>query len=173
MRFIFATLALLSLVACAGSKEASTEPTTPEETVAEVQKPWHELEGREKGKFMDEVVVPTMGALLKEHDAEEFAEVGCKTCHGKDPKAAGFELPTPDLPKLNPADNFAEHKEREPEAFKFMTEVFTPKMVEILGEKPYDAATNEGFGCFACHTMKEAPAAADAAPTDEAAAPAE
>ena len=86
--------------------------------------------------------------------AEEFAEVDCKTCHGKDPKAAEFKMPSPDLHKLDPADNFAHEKADHPDEVKFMMEVFTPKMVELLGEKPFDPATGEGFGCFSCHTRK-------------------
>ena len=174
-----AAAALLLLTACASSPdtadtvdriEAPVEETAPAEeapatetpaeeapaTEAEApEKKWHELKGRERGAFMKNVVTPTMGALLKQMNAEEFAEVDCKTCHGKDPKAVKFKMPSPDLHKLDPSDNFAHEKADHPEEVKFMMEVFTPKMVELLGEKPYDPATGEGFGCFSCHTMKK------------------
>lgn len=148
--------ATVALAACASSKEASQpEPeTAPAEEVAVAQKTWDQLEGKEKGKFMKEVVLPTMGDLLKEYDAEEFAEVNCKTCHGESAKERHFEMPTPDLPRLDPTDNFAKEKDHDPAMTKFMMEKFKPRMQELLNEEPYNPETGKGFTCFECH-MKE------------------
>ncbi len=173
MRSLFLFPALLLVITACSSTQEKTAPASeaPVTEAKAVQKSWEQLEGKEKGAFMKEVVLPTMGALLQKQDPEEFAEVTCKTCHGKDPKAVHFEMPSPELPKLNPADMFAEHKAHDAEMVTFMMEVFTPKMVEVLGVEGYDPETHTGFGCFSCHTMKDAPAATPAA--EPAAAPVE
>ena len=42
-----------------------------------------------------------------------------------------------------------------PDMVKFMSEKVSPAMAEIFGKKPYDPATNEGFGCGGCHKMNK------------------
>ena len=36
---------------------------------------------------------------------------------------------------------------------KFMGEKVSPQMAALFGKKPYDPATNEGFGCGGCHKI--------------------
>ncbi|MCC6215336.1 MAG: hypothetical protein IT376_10735 [Polyangiaceae bacterium] len=126
---------------------ASAAPPAP--------KAWKELQGEERGKFMKEVVVPKMAALLQEHDAKKFAEVTCATCHGPGAKDGKFEMPAASLPKLDPKDGFAKHKKTAGGAAmtKFMMERVTPEMAGLLGMPVYDPATHAGFGCGGCHTM--------------------
>jgi hypothetical protein len=35
-----------------------------------------------------------------------------------------------------------------------MSEKVVPDMAAALGEKPFDPATNTGFGCGGCHEVK-------------------
>ena len=67
-------------------------------TPAEV--PWKQMTKQQRGRYMKQVVTPKMQALFQAHDAKHYTKFGCATCHGKDAKAKGFEMPNPDLPKL-------------------------------------------------------------------------
>lgn len=152
---IFSSLSLLVLAACGSTPSAETAADGAK-AAAEQPKAWTALETpEEKGAFMKDVVVPTVQELVRTHTGNAAAEVNCKSCHGQDPQAVGFKMPSPDLPALNPEGFFAEHNQ---DMVKFMAEVLTPKMVEVLGVEPYNPETHQGFGCFACHTMKQAPA---------------
>ena len=43
---------------------------------------------------------------------------------------------------------------KKPEIVKFMSEKVVPDMANALGEKPFDPATKQGFGCAGCHEVK-------------------
>ena len=88
------------------------------------------------------------------HDAERFAEVGCETCHGPEPKQRRFEMPSDHLPRLDPTGRFAAHEKTEPEITAFMIDEVVPTMAEALGLPVYDPETKQGFGCFRCHLEK-------------------
>ena len=107
---------------------------------------------RDKAALMKMEVKPQMAAVFKGFDAEVFKAVGCKTCHGKNPKAVGFAMPSPDLPKLDPTDGFKAHKASDPKITEFMMRTVRPKMVEILGVEAWSPKNPKGFGCFSCHT---------------------
>lgn len=155
---IISSLSLLVLAAC-GSTQSKDTAADGAKAAAEQPKPWTALETpEEKGAFMQDVVVPSIQELLRSHTGDATLEVTCKSCHGQDPQAVGFKMPTPDLPALNPEDFFAEHRAHNAEMVQFMAEQLTPKMVEVLGVEPYNPETHQGFGCFACHTMKQTPA---------------
>lgn len=149
---------------CSSSDSADKPSGGVVEAKAETAVAWADRNWKQKQAFMKEVVQPEMGALLTGRDAEEFPEVTCKTCHGADPMASKFKMPSPELPALDPTDKFAGHFADDPEMTKFMMETFNPKMIELLGVEPWSMDNQEGFGCFSCHTMKQAaPAAMDAA----------
>jgi hypothetical protein len=107
----------------------------------------------EKMDFMKKTVVPKMKPLFQKFDAKEFANFGCKTCHGKDPQKAKFKMPSPDVPALD----FAALKagKQKPEMAKWMGEVVKPEMAKLLKEEEYTDANPKGFGCLACHEMKK------------------
>ena len=44
--------------------------------------------------------------------------------------------------------------EQHPKVFDFMAKQVEPTMASLLGEQPFDSETQEGFGCFGCHTKK-------------------
>jgi len=113
------------------------------------------LTHEEKAEFMKTKVVPPMKEAFQKFDPEHYKNFGCKTCHGKDPKATKFKMPSPDLPKLD----FAALKagKQKPEVAKWMGEVVKPQMAKIMGQKEFDPAHPDqgGFGCLECHEQKK------------------
>jgi hypothetical protein len=118
---------------------------------------WADMTKEQKGKFMKKVVMPKMQPLFAAFDPDDFKEIKCSTCHGKDPKAAGFKMPTADLPEL-PAthEGFVELAQKKPKVMGFMRDQVLPTMADLLGQKRFDPAKPQegGFGCMKCHTMK-------------------
>lgn len=103
----------------------------------------------QKVAFMKAHVVPRMSKVFQAADAKKYAEFGCKTCHGpqyKDPQVF--------LPKLQMKDGKITAFETKPQLAKFMAEKVTPEMAAAMGQKPYDPATKQGFGCGGCHTVE-------------------
>jgi len=116
---------------------------------------WAAMNEAERKAYMKDVVMPKMTEVLQAGDPEEFAKVNCATCHGSSAKSGAFEMPNPELPPLDPSDGFAEDKRKHPEMFEFMASAVVPEMAKLLGVSPYDPETQQGFGCFHCHTMKQ------------------
>jgi hypothetical protein len=158
MSFVFAGCLFLVLSACGGSQppaEAAPAGEAPsggaEGPAAPPSKPFDELTQNEKLDVMKKVVVPTMKPLFQAQNAEKFKDFGCTTCHGPHAKQGKFDMPNPDLPKLNFADNMKVHKEKTPEMLTFMMEKVKPEMAKALNLPEYDPATKKGFGCGECH----------------------
>jgi hypothetical protein len=113
------------------------------------------LTKEEQTDYMKKQVVPTMKPLFQKFDAKHYANFGCKTCHGKDPKATKFKMPTPDLPKLD----FAALKagKQKPKVAKWMGEVVEPEMAKLLQKPVYNPEHPDPsqFGCLGCHEQKK------------------
>jgi hypothetical protein len=113
------------------------------------------LTKEEQTDYMKKQVVPTMKPLFQKFDAKHYANFGCKTCHGKDPKATKFKMPTPDLPKLD----FAALKagKQKPKVAKWMGEVVEPEMAKLLQKPVYNPEKPDPsqFGCLGCHEQKK------------------
>ena len=107
----------------------------------------------EKVKFMKTKVMPTMKPLFQKFDKKEFGKFTCKTCHGKDPAKAKYEMPTTDLPALD-FDAIKAGKE-DPKMVEFMAKVVKPEMAKLLNEPEMTESQPKGFGCLDCHTMKK------------------
>jgi hypothetical protein len=114
---------------------------------------WETMTHEARMDYMKKTVVPTMKPLFQQFDAKHYANFGCKTCHGKDPKATKFKMPTPDLPKLD----FAALKagKQKPQIAKWMGEVVKPNMAKLLHMPEYTEANPKGFGCLECHMEKK------------------
>ena len=152
--------AVSASLACGGSEPGAAGPG-PEEATAGGERtdapeaanvPWDDRTPRQKAQFMNEVVVPTMKALFQQFDGQRFAEFGCPTCHGPNAREVQFHMPngihplsTASMPR--PDSDDAE----EARWATFMSQQVVPKMAELIGEPPYDPATQQGFGCFQCH----------------------
>lgn len=110
----------------------------------------------QRGKFMAMVVVPRMRPVFQAFDSKEFAEFGCKTCHGKNARERGFEMPNPEILALPSTHaEFSALMKEKPEWVKFMSEKVTPEMASLLGA-PFDPQNPPpgAFGCGNCHTSK-------------------
>lgn len=156
---VLLTFALVGACAASQIPSASSAAETPPKKApagplaeaVEVVKPWKDLTKKEKAAYMKAVVLPRMAALLKSIDGEEFAEVKCATCHGADAKEVGFEMPNGLHPL--PADETLMEAARkaDPDLAEAMAKKVVPEMARLLGQPPYDPATGQGLGCFACH----------------------
>ena len=174
---VLLALTTSALFACGGSQPAANPPatdtgvSTPDvskavpgaapsteadagatPSVAETDAPhFDDLPQDKKVEVMATKVVPNVGKLFKEHDAKKFDKFGCATCHGPQKK----DDPRKVLPKLTLSNGGSEKlAKQKPEMMKFMGEQVVPAMAAALGEKPFDPATNKGFGCAGCHTVE-------------------
>jgi hypothetical protein len=137
---------------------AGAAPAAADEpVVGPPQVAWKDMTKEQKGKFMKAAVMPKMKAAFQTFDPDLFAKFTCQTCHGKDPKARGFKMPSPDLFVLpsTPAE-FAPLMEKKGKWMKFMGETVKPTMAGLLGLPNYDhkAPVPGAFGCGGCHTSK-------------------
>jgi hypothetical protein len=138
----------------AGAPEEEAGATEAAEAGAPAQPTWADLKDVDQKKdFMKNVVVPKMTSVFQDFDAKHFKKVSCVTCHGKSAMKGKFDMPNPKLPKLDPAHEFAKEMKHKAAITKFMMNTVVPTMSDLLGMKPYDPETHQGFGCFNCHTM--------------------
>lgn len=178
----------LSLVSCGGGT-AATSDTTPNgpataggdahttpaaaagdpadlpampEGIAGPPTNWDDMAPEAKGQWMAEHVVPTMGPLFAAYDSTRYADITCATCHGPNARDVHFAMPSPALPVLPQFGTAAwdELAAREPRAIAFMATRVEHAMAAVIGEHPYDPATQQGFACTNCHTMQATVAAA-------------
>jgi len=120
-------------------------------------RPWSRMTDREKGRYMDQTVMPVMTALLQAYDPAHFSNVTCATCHGANARAVHFHMPNTlaPLPAFGtPASQALMARERR--MFEFMGTRVVPAMAQLLGQQPYNPQTHQGFGCFNCHAHEAA-----------------
>jgi cytochrome c553 len=143
---------VLLTVACGSKPPTTTTPKADEEAVVVLPDvPFDKLDHDQRIAFMKQKVVPVMKPLYQKHDAKDFAEFGCKTCHGDDVKDGHFDMPNPKLPKLNFKDHNSKYKK---EDLEWMGKEIMPTMGKILDLPLYSEANPKGFGCLACHTLE-------------------
>lgn len=163
-RLGLAALALtLALAGCGGastqdqSAAAATNESGSEDTASTALRSppelWASMDHDARADWMRAEVVPHMQAAFADYDRARFANVGCRTCHGANAREEGFAMPSRSLPAL-PATGTPEQRQMVrdyPEGTRFMFNHVMPSMQTLLGAAPFDAATGEGFTCFACH----------------------
>lgn len=110
------------------------------------------LSHEEQVKFMKQKVNPAMKAAFQKFDPKDYANFGCKTCHGKDPQKSKYKMPNPDLKPLDFAAITA--GKEDPKMIEFMSKTVKPEMAKIMGV-PEMTETQDGFGCLDCHTQKK------------------
>ena len=146
IRSVWVLVPALFAVVIASCSEQPKE--TGEVTLKIANLKWPEMKGKQKGLYMQEVVLPSMKELFSDD-----ADFGCMDCHGENADAVSFKMPNT-LDPLDPANMpFQSEDEEVRKIAKRMLEVVTPKMVELLSATAYDPKTQKGFGCFGCHAM--------------------
>jgi len=137
-----------------GRATIASQPET-EAPGAQASPAWKDMSRQERKEFMKSTVLPKMKQLFIGYNAHDFSDMNCATCHGAGVHDGSFKMPNPQLPKL-PSDEagFRELMKNKPEATQFMGKQVVPTMARFVDQPPYDPATHEGFGCFACHTKK-------------------
>ena len=137
-------LLALSLLACGPHGETG---------VPEGQsKPWADMDDDERMQHMAAVVMPRMQAVFQGHDPDRFADFGCATCHGSGSSNGTFDMPNPELPKLDAANLYKQHRKASPDITKLMWKEVEPAMGESL-------ALTYGLGeaqlsCKSCHIVE-------------------
>lgn len=160
---LFIGVSASALWACASSTPEAQAPATedtaaseasaaPAQSAAPAPLPttWQkDMPKEQQIAFMKEKVIPAMTPVFKEHDAKEFANFGCETCHGPE-----YKTPTQYLPALTFKDGKLTAFETDPEISKWMAEKVVPAMASAMGMEPFNPETKQGLGCGACHAIE-------------------
>lgn len=171
MKHSLAALLLFACTSCGPSQPPAEEPepmgyeegAPTEETGEEAtdappaeaaDAKWADMSDSQKMEYMQQTVLPKMKASFAAIDPK-FEDMKCPTCHGEGAKKGQFEMPSADLPKLTTTGKFEAELKAHPEMTKFMMEKVVPEMAALLHAEPYDATTQQGFGCFGCHMQKK------------------
>lgn len=155
LRRVLAGWFLIVLVSCGGAQGAGgTEPGGADSaTVPSPPRPWVEMSGDDHRAWMMDEVLPRMTLAFQAHDEQRYANFGCGTCHGPNAREAGFEMPSPALPALYPTGTPEQQQmvREYPDMVRFMFNRVVPPMQTLLGAPDFDAQTQQGFSCYACH----------------------
>lgn len=141
-------LALVTGFVMAG---CGSKPTAVKSASTALPASFDEMNQEQRIEFMTKTVVPSMKPLFQRHDAEEFKDFGCKTCHGPAAADGQFIMPNEELPVLD----FADMSKWKPADIEWMTKEIKPTMAKLLGEEEYSDGNPQGFGCVECHTTKK------------------
>jgi len=107
----------------------------------------------ERLALMKTAVLPEMKKDFQAFSAKEFASFSCETCHGSGTKQGKFDMPNPELPKLDANGGFKRAVAKRPDMLKFMEHTVVPHMADILGLPQWEQSHATGFGCGNCHAM--------------------
>ena len=142
------SLVLVLVVVACGSKPPPA-PASPA-PVALPDVPFDKLDQDQRKAFMEQKVMPVMKPIFQNHDAHDFAKFQCETCHGKGAASGHFDMPNPELPKLN----FGDMTKWKKEDIDWMKGEVLPTMAKTLGLPPHSPENPNGFGCLECHTQE-------------------
>lgn len=136
-----------------GCGAAPPDPERPEAALPTPPDAWTAMAHADRRAWMVSEVLPRMSELFAEYDGARYAGFGCASCHGRDARAHGFAMPSPALPALFPTGTPEQHQmvRDYPDGVRFMFNRVLPTMQTLLGAPDFDAATGEGFSCYACH----------------------
>jgi hypothetical protein len=134
--------------------QAAAAPSSSQETggIGAPKIPWAKKTHAQRLDYMGLFVLPRMEKLFKEWRPADYGDFRCQTCHGEDfdKPPVNFHMPRVSYP-LKADDPIGAAMKYDAEATHFMMEKVLPTMAELLGEKPYDDKTGQGFACFRCH----------------------
>ena len=134
-----------------GEGEAAADEGGEETAEAEGPKGWADMTRKERMNIMGTQVMPKMKEAFAGHDADNWGDLKCQSCHGDDMKEVDFKMPNAVTP-LGP-DPIASGKEMDAEVTKFMAEVVMVQMGEMMNLE-VQADGLGPMGCFSCH-LKE------------------
>jgi len=134
--------------------QAAAAPSSSQQTggIGAPKIPWAKKTHAQRLDYMGLFVLPRMEKLFKEWRPADYGDFRCQTCHGEDfdKPPVNFHMPRVSYP-LKADDPIGAAMKYDAEATQFMMEKVLPTMAELLGEKPYDEKTGQGFACFRCH----------------------
>lgn len=142
--------------AASAAPSASAAPVTAGPPAAPGPGDWDKWSHDQKLAYMKAAVMPKMKDLFATFNADRYANMNCKTCHGAGAADGSFKMPNPDLPKLPATPAGFQKIAKDPvkgKVMAFMKDQVLPTMAGLVGEQPYDPKTKAGFGCMECHTQ--------------------
>ena len=140
---------LFVLLAACGSKAPPPAQHTQTAQVTLPDVPFDQLDHDQQKEFMGQKVMPAMKPIFQHHDPHDFAKFQCETCHGKGAAQDRFDMPNPELPKLD----FSDMSKWKQEDLDWMKNEVLPTMAKTMKLPPYSPDNPKSFGCLACHTQ--------------------
>jgi hypothetical protein len=128
-RFTWVVPALAGALAACSGPSAKGPPPHPSFGAPDV--PWKQKTHEERRAYMAAYVVPKMRRVFQEHDAKQYANFGCDTCHAKDMELVDYRMPN-GLYGLPADDPVAEAKDLDEDTADFMVTKVVPAMAELL-----------------------------------------
>ncbi len=109
------------------------------------EQPWSSMNYADREMYMVAYVLPIHSEIFAEHDAGEYAQFTCESCHGEDGAERRYAMPSRYLPSLPPEGSPAWEtaRARNPSAWSFMADQVLPIMRTQLGQPE--------LTCFSCH----------------------
>jgi hypothetical protein len=120
-------------------------------------KPWADMNYEEREWYMIGKVHPLMRQVFQTLDKDKYEglKFECEPCHGPDPKARKYKMPSEHLSPVPPFDSKEYADMRGARIVKFMEQRVTPVMSSIMGMPIYDPKTKEGYSCYSCHPQQK------------------
>lgn len=116
-------------------------------------KPWAGMSYDEKEWYMVGKVHPVMREVFQslDHDKYEGLKFECTPCHGENPAARKYKMPSDHLSPVPAAGTEDWKAMQNAKIVKFMVQRVTPSMASLIGEKSGEPGTEGVFTCWGCH----------------------
>ena len=118
---------------------------------------WTKMSIDQKKRHMDNVVLPRAAQVFRTWRPDRYPQIDCTLCHGPDPVAVNFRMPSAHLPRLSGEALLGPEFARNPETTRLKLDSLVPAMSEALGLKSFSVITRRGFGCYSCHLGPDGP----------------